>query len=68
MERLAELSRPLFGQGWRAEDDHAADLGAVLGLTGNEYCLDRLTDAEIVGDQQSDGVELERHERRDQRR
>ena len=52
MERLAELSRPLFGQGWRAEDDHAAYLGAFdlfsVACTGAEAELERLVGAVFV--------------------
>ena len=64
MELVAQLGLPLLGQVRRAEHGQALDLAAVQQLAGDQAGFDGLADAHIVGDQQADRVELERHQQR----
>src|SRR5262245_30153370 len=50
----------------RAEDRDPADLTAIEQLARDDAGFDRLADADVVRDQQADGVELERHHERDE--
>ena len=64
VELLLHLALPLAGQVRRAEDGQAGDLSAVEQLTRDEAGLDGFADADVVGDEQADGIELEAHEQR----
>ena len=61
---VAQLALPLLGEVRRAEHGEALDLAAVEQLAGDQRGLDRLADADVVGDQQPHRVELERHQQR----
>ena len=66
MKLVRQLRLPLLGQvGW-AEDGHPPNLAAVQEFSRDEACLDRLADANVVGDQEADGVELQGHEQGDE--
>ena len=64
VELLGQLALPLLGQVRRAEHGHPSDLAAVEQFAGDDGRFDGLADADIVGDQQAHGVELERHHQR----
>ncbi|GBD19149.1 hypothetical protein HRbin27_01653 [bacterium HR27] len=66
VELLAELGRPLVSERWWAEDDEAADRATVPELAGDETGLDRLADADVVGDEEAHRVESQCHEERDE--
>ena len=55
---------PLLGEVRRAEDGEPLALAAVQELRGDEAGLDRLADADVVGDEEPDGVLPQRHEQR----
>ena len=48
----------------RTEYDGPVDVAAVEHLTSDEQSLDRLPHPDIVPDEQTHGVKLERHEQR----
>ena len=64
VEANVELGDPLVHEMRRAEDDGAIDVAPVEQLARDEQGLDRLADADVVGDEQTHRVELERHEQR----
>ena len=64
VELVAHLGLPLLGEVRRAEDGEPLDLAPVEQLAGDEQRLDRLADADVVGDQQPDRVQLQRHQQR----
>lgn len=64
VELLRQLGLPLLGQVRRAEDSQPAHLAPVEQFPRHQRRLDGLADAHIVGDQQADRVELERHQQR----
>ena len=66
VELLAQLALPLLGEGGRAEDGEPVRLAPGDQLGGDEAGLDRLADADVVGDEEAHRVELERHEERDE--
>ena len=66
VELLPQLLLPLLGEGGRAEDGEPVGLAAGEELGGDEARLDRLPDADVVGDEEPDGVELEGHQERDE--
>ena len=57
---------PLFAQVGRADDGKALDLAPVEQFPRDQACLDGLADTDVVGDEQPDGVELQRHEQGNQ--
>ena len=63
-ELLGELLRPLIAQVRWTQDQHAPDKATVEHLARDHARLDRLADADIVGDQQADGIELEGENKR----
>ena len=64
VEADVELGDPLVHEMRRAQDDGSIDIAPVEQLARDEQGLDRLADADVVGDEQAYGVELERHEQR----
>ena len=60
-----QLLHPLVDEVRRAEDGDAFDLAAVEQFAGDQAALDRLADADVVGDQEPHGVQLHRHHQRD---
>ena len=58
VELVAQLGLPLLGEVRRAEHGEPLDLAAVEQLAGDQQRLDRLADADVVGDQEADRVEL----------
>lgn len=61
-EFLREFPLPLLAQVRRADNGEPFDISAVEQFPGNQGRLDGLADTHIVGDEQTDGVELQRHE------
>ena len=61
---VLELGLPLLGEVGRAEDREAPDLAAVQQLAGDEQALDCLADADVVGNEQPDRVQLQGHQER----
>ena len=59
-----QLGNPLVHEMGRAKDDGAVDVAAIDQLAGDEQGLDRLSDSNVVGDEEAHRVELERHEQR----
>ena len=59
-----QLGCPLVHEMGRAEDDGAFDVPAVDQLAGEEQGFDRLSDSDVVRDEEAHRVELERHEQR----
>ena len=59
-----QLGTPLIDQVRRAEDREALDLAAVDELAQDQAGLDRLADADVIGDQQPRGFLAERHHQR----
>ncbi len=57
-----KFSLPLLGQLRRAEDREARYFAAVEQFSGDERSFDRLADADVVGNQDADWVELQRHQ------
>ena len=55
---------PLLGKMRRAEHGQPPDLAAIQQFAGDDRRLDGLADADVVGDQEPHGVELERHHQR----
>ena len=55
---------PLFAQVGRADEGEALDLAPVEQFPSDQTCLDGLADANVVGDEQPNGVEPQRHEQR----
>jgi hypothetical protein len=66
MEAYLQLADPLVNEVRRTEHGHALDVPAVEQLACDQRSLDRLTYADVVGDQKAHGVELEGHEQRDE--
>ena len=66
MEFIAEFVAPLLAEVGRAEDSDAADDAAVEQFAGDHRGLDGLANADVIGDEQADGVEFERHQERDE--
>jgi hypothetical protein len=66
MELRPQLELPLLGEVRRAEHGKALSVAAVQHLSGDQRSLDRLADADIVGDQQPHGLELECHQQRNE--
>ena len=66
VELLGQLLLPLLGQVRRAQHAHALRVALLQQLLGDQGRFDRLADADVVGDQQADRVELERHQQRHQ--
>ena len=64
VEARFELGDPLVDQVRRAQHGEALDLAAVEQLARDERRLDRLADADVVGDQQPHRIELQRHQQR----
>ncbi len=64
MELVLALGLPLLGQVRRAENREPADLAPVKQFPGHEQALDRLADADVVGNQQPDRVHLQGHQER----
>ena len=62
MEANLQLGDPLVHEVRRAEDDGAIDVAAVEKLASDEQSLDRLAHPDVVGDEQTHRIELERHE------
>ena len=63
-EFLAQLLLPLFAEVRRAEDAERLDFPAIEHFTGDEQSFDRFADADVVGDEHSDGVQAQGHEQR----
>lgn len=66
VEFFAELLLPLLAEVGRAEDAEALDFSAVPELPGDEEGFDGLADADVVCDEEADGVEAQGHEKRDE--
>ena len=66
VELVAQFGLPLLGQLRRTEHGQPLNLAAVEQFAGNQQRLHRLADADIIGDQQAHGVELERHQEWDE--
>ena len=60
-ELLREFLLPLLAEMRRTDDRKAFDLAAVEQLPGDEARLDGLANADVVGDEQPDGVQLQCH-------
>ena len=62
---LAKLPLPLVAEiGW-TQDAEPLDLAAIEQLARDEQRLDGLADAHVVGDQEADWVQAQRHQERD---
>lgn len=61
-----ELGGPLIDEVRRTQDGEAGDVAAIEELARDESGLDGLADANVVGDEQTHHVELERHQQRDE--
>ena len=66
VELVAQLGLPLLGEVRRAEHGQASRLAAVEQLAGDQAGFDGLADADVVGDQEPNRVELQRHQQRDE--
>jgi hypothetical protein len=66
VEARLELAHPLLHEVRRAQHGERLDVAAVEQLAGDERGLDGLADADVVGDEQAHGIELERHQQRDE--
>ena len=64
VELRPQLVLPLLGEVRRAEHGEPLRVAAVQQLASDQCGLDGLADADVVGDQQPDGIELERHQQR----
>jgi hypothetical protein len=62
VELLGQLPLPLIAQVGRAQHTHPPDLAAVEQLAGDQQRFDRLAHAHVVGDQQADWVQPQRHQ------
>src|SRR5437868_2625147 len=61
-EPAGEFSHPLVHEMRRADDREPRDLAAIEHLACDQPGFDRLADADIVGNEQTDRIELQRHE------
>ena len=66
LELLGEFALPLLCQVRGAEDGEAGGVALVEELPGDQPGLQGLADADVVGDEQADRVEAERHEQGDE--
>src|SRR5690242_3078783 len=66
MELLFQLVLPLFGQVGRAEDCEALCVTAVEQLPCDQCGLNRLSDPDVVSDEQPYRVELQGHQQWDE--
>jgi hypothetical protein len=64
VELAGQFALPLLGQMRRAEHRHGADFAAIVQFAGDERGFDGLADAHVVGDEQSDRIEPQRHHER----
>ena len=63
VELVPHLGLPLLGEVRRREDGHPVDLAAVVQFAGDQHRLNGLPDADVVGDEEADGLLAERHEK-----
>jgi hypothetical protein len=66
IEFLIEFLLPLFAEVGRAKDAEAFDFAPVVEFAADEQALDRLANANVIGDEHPDGVEAQGHEERDE--
>ena len=59
---LAKFGDPLIDQVGRTHDGEAVDLAAIDHLAGDEAGFDGLADADVIRDEETYRVELERHQ------
>jgi hypothetical protein len=64
MEALFELGHPLFDEVRRAQDGDPLDVAPIEKLASDESRLDGLANTDIVRNQQTHWIQLERHEKR----
>ncbi len=62
VEAAFELANPLLDKVWRTKYGKSLNVAAIKQLACDKRGLYRLADTNIVGDQQANGVEFERHE------
>ncbi len=62
VKEVGEEAVPLLGEVRRAEDGGGADLAAVEELAQDERRLNGLADADVVGDEEADGIEPQGHQ------
>ena len=66
VELLRQFLLPLVAEVRGAEDGDAADFAAGQEFAGDEEGLNGLADADVIGDEEADGVEAEGHEEGDE--
>lgn len=64
VELRGKLLLPLLAEVRRTDHGNALYLAPIEQFTGNESRFDGLADADIVGNQEPQGIELERHQQR----
>src|ERR1017187_8054906 len=64
MKFLGQFPLPLLGQVRRAQHGQTADLAAIQQFAGDDRRFDGLADANVVGDQETHRIKLERHHQR----
>ena len=62
VELIEQFRLPLLGQVRRAEHRQPLDLRSVEQLPRQEASLDRLPDPNVIGDQDTDRIELQTHQ------
>jgi hypothetical protein len=65
-ELLGELALPLLGQMRGAQNGDAADIAPVKHLAGDHTSLDGLADANVVREQEANGLQAQPHEQGDE--
>jgi len=64
VELFVQLLLPLLGEMRRAQHGESANLAAVKQFASDDRRLNSLADADIIGNQQAHGIELQRHHQR----
>ena len=64
MKLFSQLPLPLFRQLRRTQNRHAADLPPVEQLAGDHASLDGFSDAHVIRNEETNGIQLERHHQR----
>jgi hypothetical protein len=57
-----KLTEPLVDEMWRAQNGHSFNVAAIQQFSRDEPCLDRFANANVVRNQQTNWLELQRHQ------
>lgn len=63
VEFFSQFFLPLFSEVWRAEDAETLDFGSIEEFTSDQQCFDGLANTDVVGNEHSNGILLESHQK-----